>query len=70
MQVLEPAPHGSSHAKVVGGTEHSCQRPSLQPAGFAFDTRLTTEADQLAFDAPARGERARQLERVAFAAAK
>jgi hypothetical protein len=46
------------------------QRPSLQPARFPFDARLKTEADQLAFDSRARGERARQLERVAFAAAK
>ena len=46
------------------------QGPALQSARFAFDARLTTEADQLALDAPARGERARQLERVAFAAAE
>jgi hypothetical protein len=56
--------------RVSAQPAHRAQRSSLQPARFALDARLTTEADQLAFDAPARGERARQLERVAFAAAK
>ena len=49
---------------------HGTQRAALQSAWFALDVRPATEADQLALDAWAAGERPRELERVAFAAAE
>jgi len=47
---------------------HGAERASQQPTGFSFCTRVTAEADQLALDVS--GQRARQLERVAFPAAE
>ena len=49
---------------------HGTQRAALQSAWFALGVGLATEGDQLALDARAAGERPRELEWVAFAAAK
>ena len=47
---------------------HGAQRAAAQTRDFVLETRLAPERDQLAFDVFGQG--ARQLERVAFAAAE
>lgn len=61
---------GDGMRRVSTQPAQGAQRAALQAARFAFDVWQATEADQLALDARATGERPRELERVAFAAAE
>jgi len=54
--------------RVTAQPGQRAQRAAHQPTWFTLEVRRPTEAEQLALDVP--GQRARQLERVAFAAAE
>jgi hypothetical protein len=54
--------------RVTAQPAQRAQRPPRKSARFTLNVRAPTEGEQLALDVP--GQRPRQLERVAFAAAE